>query len=91
MSWSVGTIGKAEAVRKTIADQFSRSGACAEPEETIRQTAAALIDKALESTDPSFVVEVNASGSQSYKDWTAKTGVSNYLSITIQPKHGFVE
>jgi hypothetical protein len=36
-------------------------------------------------------VNVSASGSQSFKDWTAKTGVSNTLQINVSPLGGFVE
>lgn len=90
MSWSISALGRAGAVRKSIADQFSRN-TCAEPEETVRQNAAKLLDEALAAQDESQPVEVSASGSQSYKDWTAKTGVSNQLTMQVRPLHGFVE
>jgi hypothetical protein len=91
MSWSVGAFGRAEKVRVSIADQFSKSSACVDPEEGVRQAAAKLIDTALAAQDPQFAIEVSASGSQSFKDWQAKTGVSNTLSISIVPKYNFVE
>lgn len=91
MSWSVSAIGKAPAVRSSIADQFSKSSPCLEPEESLRQAAAATIDKALEAQDPNLAVKVIASGSQGFKDYTARTGVYNTLGITIEPLHGFVE
>lgn len=89
MSWSVQAIGKAEAVRTNIAQQFDKAGACAEPEESIRQAAKVLIDKAIEAQ--SGAVKVVACGSQSFKDWNAKTGVTNAMSITIEPQYGFLE
>lgn len=90
MSWSVAAFGKSQAVRINIADQFSRSK-CTEPEETVRLAAAALIDAAIAAQDLAIVIEVSASGSQSFRDWNNKTGVSNSVSISIQPKHGFLE
>lgn len=91
MSWSVTVFGRVEKVRAAIADQFKTSSGCAEPEESVRQSAAKLIDDSLAAQDQQFAIEVSASGSQSFKDWQAKTGVSNQLTITIQPKYNFVE
>lgn len=90
MSWSVSAIGKAAAVRKSIADQFTKN-TCAEPEEAVRQNAAKLLDEALAAQDQSQPVEVSASGSQSYKDYVAKTGVTNQLTMQVRPLHGFIE
>lgn len=90
MSWSVSAVGKATAVRKSIADQFTRN-TCAEPEETVRQTAAKLLDAALAAQDDNQPVEVTASGSQGFKDWNAKTGVSNQLTMNVRPIYGYVE
>ncbi len=45
MSWSVGAVGKASAVRSEISKQFTNGGKCSEPEESIRQAAASIIDK----------------------------------------------
>lgn len=91
MSWSVSSIGKAGAVRKEIAGQFDRQSACAEPEESVRQAAKQLIDASLAGQDENTAVRVSASGSQSFKDWSAKTGVSNQLTISIDPQYNFVE
>lgn len=91
MSWSVAAIGKAEAVRKSIAEQFSRSSGCVEPEETVRKAAAVMIDTALAAQDPSTAVRVSASGSMSYKDWGVKSGPSNQLTVNVDPQYGFVE
>jgi len=90
MSWSVSAIGKAPAVRASIAEQFSRS-TCSEPEESVKVAAAAAIDKALEAQNPDLPIKVMASGSQGFKDYSAKTGVYNQMSISIDPLHGFVE
>lgn len=90
MSWSVGAIGKTPAVRAQIANEFARNP-CSEPEESVRQSAAATIDAALAAQDANIGVNVYANGSQSFKDYAAQTGVSNNLSITIEPIWGFVE
>lgn len=90
MSWSVSAVGKAPAVRASIADQFAR-GTCIEPEESVKKRVAEAIDKALEAQDPATVVKVVASGSQSFKDYHTKTGVANYCSVVIEPIGGFVE
>jgi hypothetical protein len=92
MSWSVSAIGKAPAVARSIADQITNGSKCLEPEESVRQAAAALIKAALVAQDTAgVVVQVIASGSMGYKDWTAKTGVYNSLNIQIVPQHGFIE
>lgn len=91
MSWSVSSFGRAGSVQKQIADQFEKGGKCSEPEESIRQSAKETLDKALGSFDPTLVVEVNAVGSMTYRDWNNKTGVSNSLTISIVPKYGFLE
>jgi hypothetical protein len=92
MSWSVVAIGKARAVRIEIAGQFARGSKCSEPEETIRQSAAELIDRALSSTSEIFAVKVTANGSQGFKDYSKpENGVHNNLNIGIEVQHGFVE
>lgn len=90
MSWSVFAIGKAPAVRASIAEQFTRYK-CSEPEETVKKAVAASIDAALEAQDPATVVKVAASGSQNFKNYETKSGVSNQCTISIDPMHGFVE
>jgi len=93
MSWSVSAIGKSQAVAAAIEKQFTSSGACAEPEETVRQAARALIAQALSSEDASAVVSVSANGSQSstYTDGKWGPPYTNQLKIEIQPQYGFVE
>jgi hypothetical protein len=91
MSWSVAAIGKSQAVAAEIAKQFANGSKCMEPEESIRQAAASLIATAMVAEDAAVVVTVTANGSQSFKDYTTKTGVTNSLSITIQPQYGFIE
>jgi hypothetical protein len=90
MSWSVAAIGKAEAVRKSIAEQFSHF-VCTEPEETVKKAAAAMIDTSLAAQDPTVAVKVLASGSQSYGVGNTKWSVSNQVTIQVDPQHGFVE
>ena len=92
MSWSIGAIGKAAAMRTEIAQQFVRGGKCIEPEESIRLDAGKLIDKALESITGPFVVKVQASGSQGFKNYPKpEEGICNNLTISIEIQHNFVE
>ncbi|MBZ5700280.1 MAG: hypothetical protein LAN84_00375 [Acidobacteriia bacterium] len=69
--------------------QFSGQGKCSEPEESVRQAAIELVAAALLAQDPSVVVKVSASRSQS-TDYATNT-VRNNLTITIEPLHFFVE
>ena len=92
MSWSVGAVGKSPAIRTEIANQFTRGSKCIEPEESIRQSAAQTIDKALESISGPFAVKVLAGGSQNYKNYSKpEDGIYNNLTITIEVLHNFVE
>ncbi len=95
MSWSVAAIGKATAVAAAIEDQFTRAGACMEPEETIRQAARTAIAVALAGeTATGAVVKVTAAGSQSqtYDNNGKPSGLfTNGLSLSIEPQYGFVE
>ncbi len=76
MSWSVGgAFGKAPSVRAVIAKQFEQGGKCSEPEETIRQYVAEIIDAALAAQGPNQVVEVSASGSQSMTYMLGQGGI----------------
>ena len=89
MSWSIGGfLGKAPAVRAKVAKAFADSGKCSEPEETIRQSAAQIIDAALAAQAESQVVEVSASGSMS-KNGDVVT--NNAVTISVVPKWGFIE
>jgi hypothetical protein len=90
MSWTVAEVGKAKAVAPKIAQQFLVNP-CQEPEETIRQAAARTIATVLEGQDPSNVVKVIASGSMGFKDYAAKTGPYNSVSIAVEVLHGFLE
>ncbi len=88
MSWSLVAVGKAPAVGAEITKQAARSK-CSEPEETVRQAAVATIAAAIAAQDPSTVVRVDASGSQS-EDYTTKV-MRNTLRILVEPLYGFLE
>ena len=91
MSWSVSAIGKSAAVRSSVAEQFTKN-TCSEPEESVRQAAARLLDACLAAQDGVGAVKVIASGSQwAMRLAITKTGVSNHLSIIVEPQHGFLE
>ena len=88
MSWSVAFTGKAPEARAKISEQFKNSGPCIEPEETVRQLAAKLIDLALEAQAPDQEVKVSAYGSQN-SIWHGgiPTVQGNSLNITITPQN----
>ena len=92
MSWSVSATGKASAVKAEIARQLGHIK-CAEPEDTVKQLAAQLIEGALDAQAEGTVVSVLASGSQTSRKF--EDGVwkdhTNQLRIEVQPLYGFVE
>ena len=91
MSWNVAAIGKSPAVRTEIAKQITRYK-CSEPEESVKMSAAALLDAALASQKPDSVVSVSANGSQSQTTGADGTPeFTNSLTISVQPQYGFVE
>lgn len=83
MSWSVSGGGKSDETVKAIEAQFESYSPCAEPEETIKQAARAIIKAALEANTPPRDVTVSAFGSQSNYEIDGVPTVSNDLSITI--------
>ena len=83
MSWSVGSTGELSATRATVAKQFETGSVCMEPEESIRQAAAKIIDQALETQGYYPNVNVSAYGSMTKDYATGK--VANSLSIIITP------
>lgn len=92
MSWSVNAVGKAPAVARAIEEQFDRQGKCAEPEETVRISARAVIAAALKAQGDNVIVKVAASGSQGMYNWNKEPKEnSNQLSISIDPIYGFCE
>jgi hypothetical protein len=66
---------------------------CPDPEEGVKQAAAAAIKAAVEAQDSNSVVKVSASGHQNtlYGVNGAPDKIQNTLSITIEPLYGFVE
>lgn len=88
MSWGIQAFGKATAVRVAVQKQFESGSKCTEPEETIRQAAAAIIDLALGDQATAQVLEVSASGSMYSKDGKV---TSNGLNIAITPRWNFLE
>lgn len=91
MSWSVSAIGKASAVAAKLAADFTQVK-CSEPEETIKTTVASAVATALASFPPNYAVRVEASGSQSYPDFSKAPDLkTNQLSVKIDPVFGFVE
>ncbi len=94
MSWSVVGIGKVSALAAQLERDFERDGKCSEPEESIRQSARALIAQALSAQNSKTLVKVQASGAQSSqyaKNSSEVVGYTNQLSILIEPQFNFVE
>ncbi len=88
MSWSVSAIGRAPAVGAAIEKQFE-GGKCAEPEESIRQSARALIAASIAAQDSAKILKVMANGHQST---SGDKVVSNSLNISVEPQQwNFVE
>ena len=98
MSWGVGAIGKAPAVRKEIARQFAQGSKCTEPEESIRQLAASMLDASLAAQADNTPVRVAGSGSASF-EYPPKTGdapnppviKNNTLTVSVEVLYNFVE
>lgn len=87
MSWSVAASGKSSAVSDEIAKQISKISLSDEGEmETVKRTGE-LIGQTLGTFDPDGLVNVNASGHMGFKDWGAKSGPYQNVSISIAPIH----
>jgi hypothetical protein len=93
MSWSVSGVGKAPALAAKLEKDFANQSKCAEPEETVRQAARAVIAAALAGQDSGKAIKVDASGSMSnYAEYpSTEAKISNTLSISVTPLYGFVE
>lgn len=90
MSWSVGAVGKAPKVAEKLAGQFAGIK-CAEPEETIKNHAAAAVAAALAAFPEEAAVSVSANGSQYVPD-SKNPGIAiNSLNLKIEQIYGFVE
>jgi len=87
MSWSVSGIGKPQAVKAAIEKQANYS--CAEPEETVRKAALAVVYAVLDAQPVASAVQVSASGHQSSVDADGKA--QNQLSIDVKCIYGFAE
>jgi hypothetical protein len=94
MSWSISAIGKASKVAEKLTAQFANIK-CSEPEETIKNNAAAAILLGLSVYPANTVVKVDASGSQSMV--APSTGgdspatYTNNLKVEMTPVYGFIE
>ena len=92
MSWSVSAHGKSDVVAKYIAISFAKSGKYHEPEESVKQAVAVLIEKALASNIPPVYVQVRASGSQSTMSQSGGPDrVSKWLKVEIETPGGYIE
>jgi hypothetical protein len=87
MSWSVSAIGKPGPVAAKVTEELNRF-TCTDPEEGVKQAAAALLATCLAAQDPNTAVRVSASGHQS---GSVGNRLSNNLKIDVEPVYGFVE
>jgi hypothetical protein len=85
MTWSVAAIGKAPAVKASLAEQFGAI-TCAEPEQTIKNDVAAVVAHSLSYFGEHMVVRVSAFGSMSSGEFYPGT-----VNLQIEPQWGFVE
>jgi len=92
MSWNANAIGRPLAVAAKLEADLAMYQ-CAEPEETVKKAALAVMKAALEAQDPVSVVKVAAHGSQgeTYGPDGKARGIHNTLSLSIEPVHGFIE
>jgi hypothetical protein len=91
--WAVAHIGRPAAVRIRVAAELASivaDGVRTPGELADKNLAAALIDAVLAATtDPSVVVQLEASGS-GYQNATTKTGEQT-IEVSIHTVYGFVE
>lgn len=86
MSWSVSRIGLAAAVREAVKRDLGALK-CNEPEESVKNGVATVIDTALAAYPADFAVQIDANGSQYSPDGSQ----INSLSLSIKPLHGFTK
>ena len=97
MSWSIGAVGRPQAVKMAVVTQTDPAKwTCSEPEESIRQAAARLICQALDAqTVLGGAVQVTASGSMSIskygEDGRTPQEVTNSLTIEVRPLGTFLD
>lgn len=88
MSWSVSAIGNPAGVAKQIEEQLAEIR-CEEPEESIKNSVAAIISLALLQFPDNYAVRIDATGSQSHQG-KLTPGKTNSLRLNIEPLYGFV-
>ena len=82
MSWSVSGIGKPEPLLSKLTGELGNIE-CEEPEETIKNLVASILEESLSAFPKDFVVDVQASGSQWQPD-RSKPEKLNTLNVTIK-------
>ena len=92
MSWTINAVGKAPAVRKSVAKQFENNGSCAIPnEQSIHIAAFHLLQLILSAQDPATVVRVTVAGGQTYEKVSKREGLHNFLRLAVEPEHEFCD
>lgn len=87
MSWSFYSTGKASAAAAQIAEAATKVSLTDAGEMETVAKVADLIAQTLGTFDPDQLVNVAAAGSMNFKDWTAKTGCTQNVSVKIEPIH----
>jgi hypothetical protein len=83
-------MGFSSAVAEKIAKDFDGIHGLHEPEQSLKNGAAAIVAAALETYPPEFAVKVSASGSQGKLDWNkADSPMVNGLKLEIEPLWNF--
>jgi hypothetical protein len=92
MSWSVSACGPASKIAEQLEQQFSKIK-CTDPgeQETV-QNVRKVVAQTVATIDPDKVVNVTASGSMGYKEWSSQVtrphiGPYQSVDLKISPIH----
>lgn len=88
MSWTFDGVGRAPKVAAHMRETLSKYR-CKEPEESIKNAAVDLVEKALSGFASDRAVMVRANGHQD--EASGGEVKCNTLNLTIQPLYGFIE
>lgn len=85
MSWSINSSGRQSAVAVQVLEQASHIKLDDPGEMETATNAVVLITQTLGTFDADALVKVEASGSMSFRDWSAKTGKRQQISVKVEP------
>lgn len=90
MSWSIAVVGRAHGVAAYAEKHFNLTK-CEEPEESIKQKVAEIVQIACGNMPEDSAIEIIASGSQYCTKRDDKQTDAHSVSVSIRPLFGFVE